>query len=263
MICSLTSRHHDVILSSVSNELGNIPFYTKIEAVLASEISTSVLPPSSQLPTENRLIERFGASRTTIRKAIENLVSRGLVEIRRGKGTFVAPPKITQELTELTGFVEDMQALGRTSTARLLDKQVVAANADVARQLALPPGSRVMRIQRVRLADGVAMSFDETYLPCEIGEKIITHDLEAEPIFLLLEEKYDLPLTGAEYRLEAVTATPTVAQALAVERGSPIFLIERTSYTEGHQPIDYEKLHYRGDLITFVTRLTRRPRARL
>ncbi len=238
------------------------PLYAKIEAALATDISDGILPPGSQLPPEDRLIERFSASRTTVRKAIENLVLRGQVEIRRGKGTFVTQPRISQELTELTGFVEDMQALGRTPTARLLDKQIVPADAAVARQLAVPPGSLVMRIQRVRLADGVAMSFDETYLPREIGEKIVTHDLDAEPIFSLLEGKYDLPLTEAEYRLEAVTATPGVAQALAIDSGSAVFLIERTSYTEGHRPIDYEKLHYRGDLISFVTRLVRRARDR-
>lgn len=244
----------------MSTEPEHSPLYAKIEAALAADISSMTLPAGSQLPPEDRLIERFGVSRTTVRKAIENLVTRGLVEIRRGKGTFVAQPRITQELTELTGFVEDMNALGRRPTARLLGKQAVPADTDVAAQLAVPPGSFVMRIRRVRLADGVAMSFDETYLPREIGEKIVTHDLDAEPIFSLLEGKYDVPLTEAEYRLEAITATPEVAHALAVEPGSAVFLIERTSYTEGHRPIDYEKLHYRGDLIRFVTRLARRPR---
>lgn len=238
------------------------PLYAQVEAALAADISSGALPPGSQLPPEDGLMERFGVSRTTVRKAIENLVARGEVEIRRGKGTFVAQRKIIQELTELTGFVEDMQALGRKPSARLLDKQVVPANADVARQLAMPPGSLVMRIQRARLADGVAVSFDETYLPREIGEKVVAHDLNAEPIFSLLEDKYDLPLTEAEYRLEAVTAAPDVAQALGMAPGSAVFLIERTSYTEGRRPIDYEKLHYRGDLISFVTRLARRPRAR-
>lgn len=238
------------------------PLYAKIEAALTSDIAAGDLSPGSQLPPEDRLTERFGVSRTTVRKAIENLVARGQVEIRRGKGTFVAQRKITQELTELTGFVEDMQALGRTPTARLLDKQVVPADADVARQLAVPPGGLVMRIQRIRLADGVAMSFDETYLPRGIGEKIAAHDLDAEPIFSLLEDKYGVPLTEAEYRLEAVTAAPDVAQALNVDPGSAIFLIERTSYTKGHRPIDYEKLYYRGDLISFVTRLARRSRDR-
>ena len=234
------------------------PLYAQVEAVLASNIADGALPPGSQLPTEASLIERFGVSRPTVRQAIQNLVNRGLVEIRRGKGTFVTQPKITQELTELSGFVEDMQALGRHPTARVLDKQVVPASKIVAQQLALAAGSFVVRIQRVRLADGVPVSFDETYLPREIGEKIITNDLEVEPIFSLLEQKYKLPLVEAEYRLEAVSAEPVVAAALGIDLGSPLFVIERTSYCAGNQPIDYEKLYYRGDMIRFVTRLARR-----
>src|SRR3984957_5839611 len=123
------------------------PLYAQVEAVLAADIASGTLIPGSQLPTENNLIERFGVSRPTVRKAVQNLISRGLVEILRGKGTFVARPKITQELTALTGFVEDMQALGRNPTARLLDQQVVAADKTVAHQLALALGSLVVRIR--------------------------------------------------------------------------------------------------------------------
>src|SRR6202008_715829 len=146
------------------------------------------------------------------------------------------------------------------ATARLLDKRIVAADETVAHYLALAPGTLVVRLRRVRLADGVAMSFDETYLPRELGEKIAENDLEAEPVFALLEDKYDTPLVEAEYKLEAAAADPVVAQALQVPSGSPIFLIERTSYTTGNRPVDYERLHYRGDLIRFVTRLSRRLR---
>jgi GntR family transcriptional regulator len=234
------------------------PLYAQVEAVLALDIAGGALPAGSQLPTENDLIERFGVSRPTVRRAVQNLVSRGLVEIQRGKGTYVTRPKITQELTALSGFVEDMQALGRQPTARLLDKQLVAADKTVAHQLALPAGSLVMRIRRVRLADGEPVSFDETYLPREVGEKVVTNDLEAEPIFSLLEAKYDMPLVEAEYRLEAVAAEPVVAEALGVATGSPLFLIERTSYCSGNQPVDYEQLYYRGDMVRFVTRLARR-----
>lgn len=236
-----------------------LPLYAQIEAILASSIADGTFPPGSRLPNEDELVERFTVSRTTIRQTIQNLIRRGLIEIRRGKGTFVTQPKITQELTELSGFVEDMQALGRHPSARLLDKQIVPASESIARQLALPTGTLVVRIQRVRLADNAPLSFDETYLPREIGEKIIENDLETEPIFTLLEQKYKVPLLEAEYRLEAVSADATVARALAISVGSPIFLIERTSYTVEQQPIDYEKLYYRGDQIRFVTRLARRP----
>jgi GntR family transcriptional regulator len=232
--------------------------YSQVESVLASEIADGSLKPGDQLPTEDSLVLRFEMSRITVRRAIQNLVSRGLVEIRRGKGTFVTAPKITQELTELSGFVEDMQAQGRKPTARLIGKKIVAADQTVADQLSLTKGERVVRIHRVRLADGIPMSFDETYLPLEIGTKIITNNLKVKPIFSLLEQKYNVPLVEAEYTLEAVAATDDVSAALHVPPGSPIFLIERTSYSTGGRPVDYERLYYRGDLIRFVTRLARK-----
>ena len=234
------------------------PLYSRVETVLASEIAAGDLRVGDQLPTEDRLVARFGVSRITIRRAMQNLVSRGLVEIRRGKGTFVAAPKITQELTELSGFVEDMHALGHKPTARVIGKEIVTADATVASQLALTKGERVVRIRRLRLADGIPLSFDETYLPLEIGKKIITDNLRVEPIFSLLERKYDVPLIEADYKLDAVAAETEIAAALRVKPRSPIFRIERTSYSTGGRPVDYERLHYRGDLVQFVTRLVRK-----
>ena len=232
--------------------------YSRVETVLAGEITPGDLKVGDQLPTEDRLIERFGVSRITVRRAIQNLVDRGLVEIRRGKGTFVAAPKITQGLTELTGFVEDMQAVGRKPTARVLRKEIVTADATVASRLALTRGERVVRIRRVRLADGIPLSFDETYLPLEIGKRIMADNLKVEPIFSLLERKYNVPLVEAEYKLDAVAADAEVAAALKVKQGSPVFRIERTSYSTGSRPVDYETLHYRGDLVQFATRLVRK-----
>src|ERR1700722_14917999 len=218
------------------NELSSdafLPLYARVEMELAANIADGSLPAGAQLPPEDGLIGRFAVRGTRVRTAIQNLARRGLVEIQRGKGTFVTQPKVTQELTELRGFVEDMQALGRSASARLVDRRVVAATEDVARQLGLTTGAQVMRIQRVRLSEGTAMSFDETWLPLEIGEKIVAHDLGAEPIFSLLEERYGIPLVEAEYRLEAVAAEAHVAEALTIGTGSPIFLIERTSCSTG------------------------------
>ena len=100
-------------------------------------------------PKDN-LIARFGVSRITVRRAIQNLVSRGLIEIRRGKGTFVAAPKITQDLKKLSGFVEHMHALGRKPTASVIRNEIVTAHATLARQLVLTRGERAVRILRRR-----------------------------------------------------------------------------------------------------------------
>ena len=78
-----------------------------------------------------------------------------------------------------------------------------------------------MQIKRVRMADGVAVSLDETYLPLALGRKVVENDLEVYPIFSLLEGKYDTPLLEADYRIEAILADPFVAEALGIEEGLP------------------------------------------
>jgi GntR family transcriptional regulator len=235
-----------------------LPLYAQVEAALAAAIVDGRFPLGDRLPSEDELTERFAVSRTTIRTTIQNLARRGLVEIRRGKGTYVTQPKITQELTGLTGFVEDMEALGRQASARVLYRELVEADETVAAQLGLAIGTPVAHIGRVRLADGVPLSLDETWLPRELGEKILAEDLTVHPIFSLLEQRYDTPLVEAEYRLEAISADAAVARELGIAAGSAIFLIERTSFSADRRPVDYEKLYYRGDQIRFVTRLARR-----
>src|ERR1700750_1290271 len=138
----------------------SLPLYAQVESIIAAAIADGTFPPGSRLPNEDALIERYAVSRTTIRQTIQNLIRRGLIEIRRGKGTFVLQPKMTQELTQLSGFVEDMQSLGRNASARVLEKQTVPASELVARQLAITTGTPVVRIQRVRLADKSPLSFD-------------------------------------------------------------------------------------------------------
>jgi len=236
----------------------SLPLYAQVEEALVARITDGTYAPGSQLPNEASLLASFGISRTTLQKTVQNLISRGLIEIRRGKGTFVTQPRLAQPLTELSGFVEDMRAHGRRASARVLTRRIESAGETVAARLSLKPGAPVVHIQRVRLADGTPLSFDETWLPADIGEQLIEEDLEAEPIFTLLEEKYGVPLLEAEYRLEALAADKAVARALEIRSGSPVFRIERTSYRDGGRPVDYEKLHYRGDQIQFVTRLARR-----
>jgi GntR family transcriptional regulator len=235
--------------------------YAKVEEAIAAEIAQGEFGAGDQLPAEDALVDRFQVSRITVRRAIQNLVNRGLLEVRRGRGTFVLPPRIEADLTRLTGFVEDMNAAGRKASARLVNRKVISAPARVAKRLQLTKGAKVMLIERVRIADGIPVSFDQTYLPLHIGRQIVRNDLTVQPIFTLLEERYAVPLVEADYELEAVTAGRALAEALQIKVGSPIFQIERTSMTTGSRPVDYEVLSYRGDLIRFVTKLHRHPGA--
>jgi GntR family transcriptional regulator len=146
-----------------------LPLYAQVQEILIARILSGEFPVGAKLPSEEELIREFGVSRTTIRVTIQNLKLQGLLEIRRGRGTFVKSPRMVQELTKLTSFVEDSRVLGRAPTVRVLAREIIPAEPFVAEKLAVPVGTTVVRICRVHLSDGVPLSYDETYLLEELG----------------------------------------------------------------------------------------------
>jgi GntR family transcriptional regulator len=232
-----------------------LPLYHRVREALLRDIEE--LSPGDRLPTESELMERFGVSRTTVREAVNELARNGLVRRRSGSGTFVAQRPIEQELTRLTGFVEDMRALQLEPTAEVVTRKEVAADDLVARRLALEPGETVMLVERVRLADGEPLSFDVTYLPLEIGRRLAKENLVVYPIFELLEAKYGIRLGEADYRIEAANATARIARYLKIKPNDAVLLIERTTYAAEGPPVDFERLHYRGDRVRYRLRLNR------
>lgn len=238
------------------------PLYAKVEAALSRAILRGQLSPGERLPTESELMGRFDVSRVTVRRAVQELRLQGLVTSRQGIGTFVAPVRIEQPLTELTGFVEDMAVAGLDASARVVSITTEPATAHLAERLAVDPGEQLTRIERVRLGGGQPISFDRTWLPADLGLEVVDADLESQPIFELLEHRHGIELAEATYRLEAVAAAPDVAEALSIDAGAPVFRVERTTFAVGGRPVDHELLHYRGDAISFVTRLARARRRR-
>jgi GntR family transcriptional regulator len=241
----------------VALQPGPLPLYHQVQDILRRRIVHGKLRPGDQLPTEAELAAQFQISRTTVRLALDALRRDGLLYRRAGKGTFVTEPRIEQELTRLTGFVEDMLALGRQATARVVDIREVAADDVVGERLGVAAGATVVRLERVRLADGEPLSLDVTYLPLEIGRQIATEDLAVHPIFSLLEDRYGIALGFADYRIEAAIADRYVARQLGIASGDPVLLIDRTTYANGGMPLDYEHLYYRGDRVRYRVRLYR------
>jgi GntR family transcriptional regulator len=213
--------------------------------------------PGDRLPTEVELQKQFGVSRITVRNAVTELSLRGVVVRKAALGTFVAQPKIEQELGRLTGFVEDMHAMGMQASARVAKIASIKADDHIASRLNLVPGSPITYIERVRLGNDEPLSFDCTYLPAHIGERVARENLEAKPIFSLLEDQYGIPLREAEYVIEATLASRHVARHLEMQAGMPVLLIERTTYSRDGDPIDYEKLHYKGDRMRYRMRVVR------
>ena len=235
-----------------------VPFYHQLADILRQDIVSGRLKAGQRLATEFELMERFGVSRTTVRQTIARLQQEGVIAVHRGKGTFVAATKIEPELSALTGFVEDMQALGLSASAKVLGVRNEKCSAQVAEALRMREGELVTRITRVRLAEDVPVSFEYSYLPLEFGQRVAQEDLEVLPIFTLLEDKYGVPLGEAWYRIEAGPAGRAVAEALGLARGAPVLAIERTTYSVDGVPVDFEQMFYRGDRIRYTMRLKRR-----
>jgi GntR family transcriptional regulator len=153
-----------------------------------------------------------------------------------------------------------MQALGLSASARVLGVATVEAPESVGKALAVLPGTRVTKITRVRLAEGVPVSFEFSFLPLALGQRVSQENLEVWPIFSLLEDKYGVALGEALYRIEATRASAAVARALGIDRRAPVLAIERTTYSTAEEPVDFEQMFYRGDRIRYTMRLKRRRR---
>ena len=235
-----------------------VPLYRQLFEILRAEIASGRLKADQRVATEFELMRRFGVSRTTVRQTIARLREDGLISVHRGKGTFVGRGKIEPELSALTGFVEDMQALGLSASARVLGVEEVRATERVAESLGLRRGDRVTKVTRIRLAEEVPVSFEYSFLPLELGRRVAEENLEVSPIFSLFEDKYGIALGEALYRIEAARANRAVAETLGIERGAPVLAIERTTHSAAGRPVDFEQMFYRGDRIRYTMRLKRR-----
>jgi GntR family transcriptional regulator len=194
---------------------------------------TRTQPPGTPVPSERILAEDFSTSRTTVRQALQELVGEGRLQRLQGKGTFVARPKIAQPLV-LSSYTEDMQRRGAKATSRLLALATEPADADVAERLAVEPGARLVRLERLRLTDGEPMAVEQSRLSAD-----------------------RFPGLEAEETIETGTASPVEAALLGTETGLPVLLLGRQTFDADGRPFEYVRSIYRGDRFKLVARLSR------
>lgn len=242
-------------------ELGvelRIPKYYRLKEHLVE--LTKALAPGSPLPPERTLAERYGTSRTTVRQALTELVVEGRLQRIQGKGTFVAKPKVSQEL-QLISYTEDMRHHGLNPETRILDTGYVTADERLAALLAIRPGGRALRIHRLRLADGEPMSIDTSMLPARRFPGLRKELARHRSLYETLATAYDVHLDEAEETIETVLATPHDAQLLGVDVGLPMLLLSRHAFDVSGAPVEWAQSLYRGDRYKFITRLRRPPAA--
>jgi GntR family transcriptional regulator len=227
--------------------------HTQIEDWLAGAIAAGRVAPGDRLPAEQDLAEWFGVSRMTLRHALGELARRGLVTrtVGRGGGTFVAEPKLEQDLTTLAGFSEQLRRNGMTPGARVLAATEHQAGPATAAALQIGEEDPVYGVRRIRLADGRPLVLEHSLFPAAVFPGMLNCRLDGS-LYELLEERYGQRPHHARERLEPVTASVREAEALEVEEGAPLMLVERTAYSRTGEPLEFARDLFRGDKIRVV-----------
>jgi GntR family transcriptional regulator len=210
----------------------------------------------SRLPPERELAEHLGVARETLRRALDELQSRGLLERRQGAGTFVTGQSWLKPLL-LRSFTEDMRERGLVASSELLSHTVRRADAKVALRLKAVPGSEVFEVHRLRLASGEPMAIEHTYLPCARLPGLDPSRLVSASLYELLHREYGLVVRNAAQEIQATVLSEDEARLLDVAPFSPALLVERLVYATDGEPVEYGKSLYRADRYRFEVNVGR------
>jgi GntR family transcriptional regulator len=234
---------------------GRSPKGEQLRSILEDLIGA--LKPGDPLPSERELAERFDVARMTVRSEITRLASEGLVERVQGRGTFVAEPRVAQAAA-LSSFTEDMRARGLLAGSRVLGQETVPADGLVARRLEVEPGTPVVRVRRVRSADGEPMALEEAFLSAERFGGLAEEDLEGASLFDVLETRYGARFPAADQRVFAVEIVGEDANVLHVAPGRAGLKFHTILLDSDERPLAYAWSLFRGDRYEIRLRQERR-----
>lgn len=236
-----------------------IPLYQQLVTALQARIASGDVQPGDYLPGELDLTEEFSVSRITAKRALDELAAAGLVTRSRGRGTQVVARASSVPAAvdgSIEGWLENVGHMQRSTSVRVLEVADIAASTAIAVALELEVGAAVQKALRVRVLDGVPMSYLETYLPADIAAGIGAADLGETPLLTLLE-RAGHNVAAARQSITASTATPEVARALDVPTGTALLDVRRTVRNAKQRPIQHIRALYRPDLYHIEMSLSR------
>ena len=234
-----------------------VPIYHQLKLIIKEQIENQKWKYDESIPSERELCEQFGISRMTVRHAINDLVSEGVLYRKRGMGTFVAKPKIDQGLTKLTNFTSDMEQRGLVPGAKVIYVKTLPANKIIAEKLQIGENAIVIELLRLRLASGEPMALEQTFLPYESTSAILNESLENKSLYQELRDKCNIHLTLAKQTLEISTISNAEdSRLLEIDTGTPVLLIKRVTFSDRSVPIEYVQSLYRADRYKFSIEMT-------
>lgn len=231
---------------------GPVPIYFQISSRLETAIQSGQIPPGARLENEIAIGQRLGVSRPTIRRAIQEVVDKGLLVRRRGIGTQVVQGQVTRQV-ELTSLYEDLTSSHHAPGTIVLAHDVVPATEQIAAALGLDTGADVVYLRRQRTTDGVPVAVLENYLPPEFGD-ITTEQLSERGLYQILRAR-GVAIQIAKQRIGARRAAGDESELLDIDRGGPVLTMERVAYDNSGRAIEFGQHCYRPDMYSFETTL--------
>jgi GntR family transcriptional regulator len=223
-------------------------------------ISAGTLRPGDRLGTERELAIQLAVSRSTLRQVLAVLAQSGVVRRVPGRsgGTFVAHTKVDRDLSVIVGLPEYLRRQGFLAGTQVLSATIASADEPTARSLAIPAGSLVIDIVRIRLADGTPLSLERARFPADLFPGLLELPLGGS-IYDLLEQHYGIRPVEVVEHLEVAEAEPDEAALLGINVGAPLLAITRISSSATGRPFEYSYDLFRSDrtCVTFRTKAQR------
>jgi len=233
------------------DQTSSLPLYQQLQRALRQAIESHVLGPDDALPPERDLADDFSVSRITVRKAIDGLVSEGLLVRRQGSGTFVCA-RVEKNFSKLTSFSEDMRARGRNPRSVWLRKSAGTVTPEEALALRASPGTPVYRFHRIRYADDEPMALEYATILASCLPSLEAVD---SSLYAALERVSNRPVRALQ-RLRAVLFTAEQAELLQAKEKDPGLLVERLGFLRDGRAAEFTQTFYRGDIYDFVAELS-------
>ncbi|WP_194409600.1 GntR family transcriptional regulator [Microbacterium cremeum] len=231
---------------------GPVPLYFQVSTRLEDAIRSGRIAPGARLENEIAIGQRLGLSRPTVRRAIQELVDKGLLVRRRGIGTQVVQGQVTRQV-ELTSLYEDLQTAHHEPGTRVLAHELVPATDTVAAGLGVAQGDEVVFVRRQRSTDGVPVAVLENYLPREFSD-ITTEQLESRGLYQILRAR-GVTIKIAKQKIGARRATGDESELLGIDKSGAVLTMERIAFDSAGRAVEFGHHCYRPDMYSFETTL--------
>ena len=233
-----------------------IPLYHQVVDILKLRIQDGTYAVGDKLPSEQEFTNEFGISRITIRKAISELISEGLVYSVRGKGTFVAEARIKRTLGKLLGFVEELELDGIKPELKVIKYGFETPNPYMIETLGMDVSEKIFMLQRLVSVKGEPLFVDYAWYPETYSRFLVTSDL-SKSVHYHVMELAGIKLSHAIQEISAGTPSRVEAALLNIKRNATVLLINRMTFSNSKMPFSLGKAVYRADRYSYKVDLTR------